>query len=158
MSSEQPIHAHRARRRWDLHRRCALTPLQSAAGLSIPLVVTSVVAAGYASAGYPVIAAFALVEWLAAIGAFLWYARHVHDGESVTLLGDELVIEMRCAERTQTVRLSTCWLRVDWDPTAREVECRCGRASWPIGRHVAAPARRGFAVELAQELRALQQR
>jgi uncharacterized membrane protein len=145
-------------RRWDLHRRCVLTPMQSAAGLSIPLVVSSVVAAGCASAGYPLVAVFALIEWLAAGAAFVWFARHVHDGESVTLLADELVIEMRCAERTQTVRLNTCWLRVDCDPSGRQVECRCGRDRWSIGRHVAAPARRGFALELARELRSSQQR
>lgn len=140
-------------RRWDLHRDCALTPGQCAAGLSIPLLVGSAIAAGCAGAGYTLVAVFAVAEWIAAAVAFVAYARHARDGESVTLRGDELVIDLRRADRTTRVCLNAQWVRVAWDPACGGVECACQRQRWSLGRHVVARARRQFAAELARELR-----
>src|SRR4051812_29802879 len=87
--------------RWDLHRACALSPRQCAAGLAIPLALSGAVGTVYAGTGFPLVALFVAAEWLAVALAFVVYARHARDGEWVTLADGELVIELRHAERTQ---------------------------------------------------------
>ena len=86
---------------WHLRRNCSVTPRQLAllyAGLS---AVSLTIGVGFWMMGATLVLGFAGLELVAVGAAFLIYARHAADGETVSLQGERLIVERECAGRRE---------------------------------------------------------
>jgi uncharacterized membrane protein len=139
---------------WELRRNCSISPRQLAMVFGSLSTVCLLIAAFFWFVGAPFVMLFAGVEILALGTAFVVYARHATDGESVRLAEDALEIEHRRGARRVVERFNPQWVRVD----ANEYETRAvrlgesGRAI-EVGRYVNAQQRAAFARELRKALR-----
>lgn len=99
--------------------------------------------------------AFAGVELLAVGLAFLVYARHAGDGESISLEGSSLVVERETAGRKERAEFDRHWVRIEpkaGDQSLIEVSAR-GR-KMEVGRFVRPELRQVLAGEIRRALRA----
>ena len=139
---------------WLLKRHCSLTPAQLG-WFFLSLCLVSLGIGGFfllqgASPGMP----FAVLGLLAVGTAFLLYSRHAGDAEKIMLRGEQLVIELETAGRTQRAEFNRDWVRIepkDGDGSLIEVSGQ-GR-SVQVGRHVRPELRPLLARELRLALR-----
>jgi uncharacterized membrane protein len=98
---------------WFLRRNCSVTPAQLGWLYASLCVVSLGTAAVFWFQGAVLILPFAWIE-LAAVGAaFLAYARHASDGETISLRGRRLVVEVENAGRLQRAEFNRDWVRVE---------------------------------------------
>jgi hypothetical protein len=98
---------------WVLRRNCSLSPRQ-VLGVYLSLcVVSAVIAAAFWWHGAPAVLWFAGLE-LSAVGvAWLVYACHATDRETITIERGVVRVEHRCGRRVEQVQLDPTWLRVE---------------------------------------------
>jgi uncharacterized membrane protein len=139
---------------WVLRRNCSLSPRQLGTFYVSICLVSLLIASGFALSGAPVVLAFAGVE-LAVLGvALLVHARHVADGDRITLAGDELRVEQADGPAVTTVQFRAQWVRVE--PAAGEgslVELTGQGQRVRVGRFLRPELRGAFARELRAALR-----
>lgn len=154
-SSTPAINTHiENRRQWRLRRNCSITPGQLL-GVFVCLAVLSLcVAVFFWLMGATLVAPFALVEMLAVAVAFVVFARHVNDGESVSLTGAALVVEQETAGRIKRSEFALPWVRVRALPdSGRLIEVSEGGRSVLIGRFLRPEQRLRLVRELDGALR-----
>ena len=101
---------------WHLRRNCSVTPRQLAllyAGLS---AVSLTIGVGFWMMGATLVLGFAGLELVAVGAAFLIYARHAADGETVSLQGERLIVERKCAGRRERLEFCSSPVRHHLDP------------------------------------------
>lgn len=139
---------------WFLKRNCSVTPAQLG-WLYVSLCAVSLgIGIFFWFQGAVLILPFAGLE-LAAVGAaFLAYARHATDGETISLQGRQLVVELENAGRLQRAEFDRDWVRVEpgaGDRSLIELSGRGKRVS--VGRYVRPELRPVLAQEIRRALR-----
>lgn len=136
--------------RWSLKRNCAATPAQLGRLYGLLCAVSLGIGVLFWYQGAGLVLAFAALE-LAAVGvAFLAYARHATDGETISLQERRLVVELEDAGRMQRTEFDRDWVRVEPgadDRSLVELSARGRRVN--VGRHL----RPEFRPVLAREIR-----
>lgn len=142
--------------RWTLKRNCSLTPRQSLALYALLCAASLGIAFVFLLQGVWMVFAFALVEMTAVGLAFLHYARHALDVETIALTDQCLLIERIDAGRREEIRLDRSWLRVlPPEPRTRKlIHLESHGAQVAIGAYVSEAVRGQVALELRQALRA----
>lgn len=141
---------------WTLKRNCSLTPRQSLALYALLCAASFGIALVFLLQGVWMVFAFALVEMMAVGLAFLHYARHALDVETIALTDRYLLIERIDAGRREEIRLDPTWLRVlPPEPRGRKlIHLESHGARIAIGAYVSEAIRSQVARELGQSLRA----
>jgi uncharacterized membrane protein len=139
---------------WFLRRNCSVTPAQLGWLYASLCVVSLGTAAVFWFQGAVLILPFAWVE-LAAVGAaFLAYARHASDGETISLRGRRLVVEVENAGRLQRAEFNRDWVRVEpsaGDRSLIELSGQGRRVN--VGRFLRPELRPALAQEIRRALR-----
>lgn len=139
---------------WFLKRNCSVTPAQLGWLYASLCVVSLGTAAVFWFQGAVLILPFAWVE-LAAVGAaFLAYARHATDGETISLRGRQLVVEVENAGRLQRAEFNREWVRVEplaGDRSLIELSGQGRRVN--VGRYLRPELRPVLAQEIRRALR-----
>ena len=139
---------------WFLRRNCSVTPLQLGWFYASLCAVSLGIAFFFWFRGAVLILPFAWVE-LAAVGlAFLAYARHAGDGETISLRGRQLVVELETAGRRQRAEFNRDWVRVEpsiGDRSLIELSGQGRRVN--VGRYVRPELRPVLAQEIRRALR-----
>lgn len=142
---------------WFLKRNCSVTPAQLGWLYASLCVVSLGTAAVFWFQGAVLILPFAWVE-LAAVGAaFLAYARHATDGETISLRGRQLVVEVENAGRLERAEFNRDWVRVEplaGDRSLIELSGQGRRVN--VGRYLRPELRPVLAQEIRRALREAQ--
>ena len=143
---------------WFLKRNCSVTPVQLGWFYASLCAVSMAIATFFWFQGAVLILPFAWLE-LAAVGlAFLAYARHAGDGETISLRGRRLVVELETAGRRQRAEFNRDWVRVEpsvGDRSLIELSGQGRRVN--VGRYVRPELRPALAQEIRRALRGVQQ-
>lgn len=139
---------------WFLKRNCSVTPAQLGWLYASLCVVSLGTAAVFWFQGAVLILPFAWAE-LAAVGAaFLAYARHATDGETISLRGRQLVVEVENAGRLERAEFNREWVRVEplaGDRSLIELSGQGRRVN--VGRYLRPELRPVLAQEIRRALR-----
>ncbi len=139
---------------WFLKRNCSVTPAQLGWLYGSLCVVSLGIGTLFWFQGAKLILPFAWLE-LAVVGfAFLVYARHATDGESISLQGAQLVVELENAGRLERAEFNRDWVRVEpkaGDRSLIEVSGQGRRVE--VGRYVRPELRPALAREIRMALR-----
>ena len=139
---------------WFLKRNCSVTPAQLGWLYASLCVVSLGTAAVFWFQGAVLILPFAWVE-LAAVGAaFLAYARHATDGETISLRGRQLVVEVENAGHLERAEFNRDWVRVEplaGDRSLIELSGQGRRVN--VGRYLRPELRPVLAQEIRRALR-----
>lgn len=136
---------------WRLRRNCSVTPRQLAGVYAMLCLVSLTIAFGFWLLGARMVLGFAGLELLALAAAFLVYARHAADGETLVVQGGRLTVERELAGRREVTEFVGVHVTVglpagDADLVALQAQGR----RLDVGRHV----RPEWRPQLASELRA----
>ncbi len=140
--------------RWTLRRNCALTPGQLIRAYAALCGLSLVIALAFAAQGAPVVLMFSLVELTAVGVAMLIYARHVGDGDVLTLRNRVLCVEQIHGSHTTVTTFRAEWVTVE--PSVGRgslVELSGQGQRIRVGRSVLPSMRAALAQELRQALR-----
>jgi uncharacterized membrane protein len=139
---------------WFLKRNCSVTPFQLGWLYASLCVVSLGIGTIFWFQGALLVLPFAWVE-LAAVGAaFLAYARHARDGETISLQGRQLVVELENAGHLQRAEFNRDWVRVE--PLAGDrslIELSGQGRKVNVGRYVRPELRPLLAQEIRRALR-----
>lgn len=139
--------------RWALRRNCSLTPRQAMWAYGALSAVSLSVAGMFWWLGAPWVLPFAALELLALGVAFVLYARHAVDRESICLGPSGLRVEWVYGGRTGSCEWARHTVRVR--PLAGRhalVELQAGGQSVQVGRYVRPDLREQLALELRRAL------
>ena len=140
--------------RWTLRRNCALSPRQLGRAYGLLCAISLLIATTFALNGAPVVLLFSLVEMAAVGAALLVFARHVRDGEVLTLRDRVLHVEQSYGGRTQVTAFRAEWLTVEPSVGKGSLVELSGEAQRVrVGRFVIPELRARLAQELRQALR-----
>jgi uncharacterized membrane protein len=139
---------------WLLRRNCSVTPVQLWWLYASLCAVSLGVATLFWFLGAVLVLPFAWLE-LAAVGiAFLVYARHAADGETISLRGCRLVVELESAGRLQRAEFDREWVRVEPSVTDRSLIELSGQGRRVnVGRYLRPELRPALAREIRRALR-----
>ncbi|MDM0043175.1 DUF2244 domain-containing protein [Variovorax dokdonensis] len=142
--------------RWLLRRNCSVTPSQLGWLYASLCLVSLLIGAGFWWHGAPLVMPFAWVE-LAAVGvAFLVYARHAADGETIELQEGRLVVELENGGRWERTEFLPHQVRVEPEVSDRSLITVSGQGrSVKVGRFVRPELRAALAREIRMALRAM---
>jgi uncharacterized membrane protein len=139
---------------WFLKRNCSVTPAQLGWLYASLCVLSLGIAIFFWFQGAVLILPFTGLE-LAAVGAaFLAYARHAADGETISLQGRQLVVELENAGHLQRAEFDREWVRVEPSADDRsliELSGKGRRVS--VGRYLRPELRPALAREIRSALR-----
>jgi uncharacterized membrane protein len=139
---------------WFLKRNCSVTPVQLGWFYASLCAVSLGIATFFWFKGAVLILPFAWAE-LAAVGlALLAYARHAGDGETISLRGRRLVVELETGGRRQRAEFNRDWVRVEpsaGDRSLIELSGQGRRVN--VGRYVRPELRPVLAQEIRRALR-----
>jgi uncharacterized membrane protein len=139
---------------WFLKRNCSVTPAQLGWLYASLCVLSLGIGIFFWFQGALLVLPFAWLE-LAAVGAaFLAYARHATDGETISLEGRQLVVELESAGRLERAEFDRNWVRVEpsiGDRSLIELSGQGRRVN--IGRYVRPELRPVLAQEIRRALR-----
>jgi uncharacterized membrane protein len=139
---------------WFLKRNCSVTPVQLGWFYASLCAVSLGIAFFLWSQGAVLVLPFAWLE-LAAVGlAFLAYARHAGDGETISLHGRRLVVELETAGRRRRAEFNCDWVRVE--PSAGDrslIELSGQGRKVNVGRYLRPELRPVLAQEIRRALR-----
>lgn len=138
---------------WHLRRNCSATPRQLGGLYAGLCLVSLLIGLGFWSQGAGLVLGFAGLELLMLGIAFLAYARHAADGETVSLQDGRLVVERECAGRREKVEFGCAHVRIaplTSDQNLIEVMAHGQRVD--IGRYVRPEWRPVLAGELRRAL------
>jgi uncharacterized membrane protein len=120
-----------ARRNFSLAPRQRWTLYGALAAGSLAMAI------GFVAAGVWPVLPYSILELSALAAAFAWIERRSNDSDSLTMVGDRVIVEQRRAGRATRVELSRHWLRVEVDEERWTHEPRlvlkCGRDAVRIG-------------------------
>ena len=140
--------------RWFLKRNCSVTPVQLGWLYGSLCIVSLGIGVLFWYQGAVLVLPFAALE-LAAVGAaFLAYARHATDGETISLEGRQLVVELESAGHLQRAEFDRDWVRVEPgvnDRSLVELSARGRRVN--VGRYLRPELRPVLAQEIRKALR-----
>jgi len=137
-----------------LKRNCSVTPSQLGWAYGALCVVSLGIGAGFWMLGAPFVLGFAWIELMAVGLAFFVYARHATDGETISLRGSRLVVELEWAGRHERAEFNRDWVRVEpraGDTSLIEVSGQGRRVE--VGRYVRPELRPVLAHEIRRALR-----
>jgi uncharacterized membrane protein len=152
-----------AGRVWVLKRNCRLAPGELAIGCLLPCVFGAAAALVFLVAGYPLVSVFVSVEMLALGAAFIAYARHAADHDTLTLKPGVLEVEQWCGGRVRRASFNPAWVRVQVEGLGEgrgegggpsPIRLSAGGTAVEVGRHIAPQARISVEHELRAALRA----
>jgi len=139
---------------WFLRRNCSVTPRQLVMIYLSLCVVSLAIGVMFWFQGATLVLPLAWIELMAVGLAFLVYARHASDGETIRLAGQQLVIEQ---ERGGTLRRSEFrreWVRVEPGAADNSLIALSGQGmTVHIGRFVRPELRPLLAREIRMALR-----
>lgn len=140
---------------WHLRRNCSVTPRQLGLLYASLCLVSLSIGLGFWVMGARMVIGFAGLELLALGVAFLVYARHAADGETVSLHDGRLIVEREIAGRRERLEFGSAHVRIA-DATRQQplIEVSAHGRRVHIGRHVRPEWRPALAGELRQVLRA----
>ena len=140
--------------RWFLKRNCSVTPAQLGWLYGSLCVVSLGIGAFFWFEGAVLILPIAALE-LAAVGAaFVAYARHATDRETISLDGRQLVVEVEHAGRRERAEFDREWVRVEpgvSDGSLVELSARGRHVN--VGRYLRPELRPVLAQEIRKALR-----
>lgn len=137
---------------WVLKRNCSLAPSQTLLAFGAVSLTALIIAVGFAWVGAPIVSAFAGLE-LAALGvAWLVWARHATDRDTVTLRDVSVTIVCERGTRVSCVEWPRAWLRVS--PHGSGAALQSMRERVVVGAHTPRACVQAFTHELRQALRA----
>lgn len=141
--------------RWLLKRHCSVSPAQLG-WLYLSLCLLSLgIASFFWVQGATLVMPFAWAELTAVGAAFLVYARHAGDRESIWLEGGQLVVELETGGRMERAEFNRAWVRIEpQDRDGSLIEVSGQGRSVRVGRHVRPELRPALAREIRQALRA----
>ena len=139
---------------WFLQRNCSVTPVQLA-WLYVSLCVVSLgIGTVFWWQGATLVLPFAWLELVAVGVAFVVYARHAADGETISIQGRQLVVELESAGRLERAEFDRDWVRVEPSAADRSLIEVSGRGrSVTVGRYVRPELRPALAQEIRRALR-----
>ena len=139
---------------WFLQRNCSVTPVQLA-WLYLSLCVVSLgIGTVFWWQGATLVLPFAGLELVAVGVAFVVYARHAADGETISIQGRQLVVELESAGRLERAEFDRDWVRVEPSAADRSLIEVSGRGrSVTVGRYVRPELRPALAQEIRRALR-----
>ena len=139
---------------WFLQRNCSVTPVQLA-WLYVSLCVVSLgIGTFFWWQGATLVLPFAGLELVAVGVAFVVYARHAADGETISIQGRQLVVELESAGRLERAEFDRDWVRVEPSAADRSLIEVSGRGrSVTVGRYVRPELRPALAQEIRRALR-----
>jgi uncharacterized membrane protein len=139
---------------WQLFRNCSIAPRQLAAVYAALCAVSLFIAGFFYVQGAPFVLAFAGLEMLGVGLAFLLFARHAADRETLTLVGRSLQVEQCFGSRTQRTEFSAHGLSVEPAVAQGSLVALSGRGQRvQVGRFVRPELRAELAGELRRALR-----
>ncbi len=139
---------------WRLRRNCSVTPQQLSLLYASLCLVSLLIGVWFWSLGAKLVIGFAGIELLAVGWAFLAYARHAADGETVTLRGGRLIVEQERAGRREKMEFGCAQVRIEssQQPWALIEVCGSGRRV-QLGRYTRPEWRPLLAGEIRRALR-----
>jgi uncharacterized membrane protein len=139
---------------WFLKRNCSVTPAQLGWLYTSLCVVSLGIGLVFWFQGAVLILPFAWLE-LAGVGlAFLAYARHAGDGETISLSGRQLVVELENAGHLERAEFNRDWVRVEPRTSDRSLIELSGQGRRVnVGRYVRPELRPMLAQEIRRALR-----
>jgi len=142
---------------WFLKRNCSVTPAQLGWLYASLCVVSLGIGAVFWFQGALLVLPFAGAELVAVGVAFLAYARHAGDGETISLRGRQLVVELESAGHLERAEFNRDWVRVEplaGDRSLIELSGQGRRVN--VGRFVRPELRPVLAQEIRRALREAQ--
>jgi len=139
---------------WTLRRHGSVAPRQLALVYAILCLLSLAIAAAFWRRGSLAVLPFAGLELLGVGAAFLVYARHATDRESLILRPGRLLVQWTHGRRTESAEFAPAWVRVEpkhGDRSLVELSGQGRRIS--VGRFVRPELRRALADELRTALR-----
>lgn len=139
---------------WLIRRNCSVSPAQLGWVFGWLSMVSLAVAAFFWSMGAILVLPFTALELVALAAAFLVYARHATDRESIRLQGGRLVVEQELAGKTR--RSEFCCFAVQIDARLsgdRLIDVRGGGNAVQVGRFLRSDLRPALANEMRRALR-----
>lgn len=125
-------------RRWVFKKNCSLTPRQLVIWYLSLCAITGSIAAGFWLAGFWIVLPFAGLELLLVGVAFLVYARHASDRESIEISSNELKVEIVLGARLFSKTMPPQWARLEYNGRFKApLVLKCGRDEIAIGRFIA---------------------
>ncbi|HYG41506.1 MAG TPA: DUF2244 domain-containing protein [Bordetella sp.] len=139
---------------WVLKRNCCVTPAQFLLGMGGTAAIALLVSLYFALRGLWPVAVYGAAEILLIAGATLSFARHVRDGETVTLLADgRMIVEVHTGGATTRHVFNRNWARLVRLPgTQDSLWLHYGSLRLPLARHVPTERRRHIETELRHSL------
>jgi uncharacterized membrane protein len=139
---------------WRLFRNCSIAPRQLAAVYVVLCLMSLFIAGFFFVQGAPFVLAFAGLELLCVGAAFLLFARHAADGETLTLVGPSLQVDQCIGSRTTHTEFAANWLTVEPVAGQGSLLALSGRGQHvQVGRFVRPELRAELARELRRALR-----
>lgn len=139
---------------WFLRRNCSFTPRQLVL-IYLSLCVVSLAIGGlFWVNGATLVLPIAWIELLVVGVAFLVYARHASDGETIRLTGEQLVIEQENGGRLSRSEFRREWVRVEPGAADNSLIALSGQGrTVHVGRFVRPELRPVLAREIRMALR-----
>lgn len=139
---------------WFLRRNCSVTPRQLVL-IYLSLCVVSLSIGGmFWFKGATLVLPIAWIELIAVGLAFLVYARHASDGETIRLAGDQLVIEQENGGKLRRSEFRREWVSVEPGTADNSLIALSGQGKTVhIGRFVRPELRPVLAREIRMALR-----
>ena len=139
---------------WLLRRNCSVSPVQLGWVFGWLSLVSLAVGGFFWSMGATLVLPFTAVELVAVATAFLVYARHATDRESICLTDGRLVVEQELAGKTSRCEFSSYAVQIE--PGASRdglIGLRGGGEAVQVGRFLRADLRPALANEMRRALR-----
>lgn len=139
---------------WFLKRNCSVTPAQLGWLYASLCVVSLGIATFFWFQGAVLILPFAWAELVGVGIAFLAYARHAGDAETISLEGRQLVVELESAGQLRRAEFNRDWVRVEPGAGNRSLIELSGQGQRvSVGRYVRPELRPALAQEIRRALR-----
>lgn len=141
-------------RRWVLKRTCCVMPGQFLGHMAATAGLVLVISLVFSLRGLWMVAVFGALELTLIVAATFVFARHVRDGETITLLDDgRMLVDVCVAGRTTRHVFNRNWARlVRPVDTPDGLWLHYGSARLRLAQHVPPEWRRDFETELRRSL------
>lgn len=140
---------------WHLRRNCSATPRQLGLLFASLCAVSLVIGVGFWMMGARLVIGFAGLELLALGAAFVAYARHAADGETVRLEAGRLIVERESAGRRERLEFGSAHVRIAPLTEGQTlIVLRAHGRQVELGRHVRPQWRPALALEMRRALQA----
>lgn len=144
---------------WVLKKNCSFTPRQVLLFFLSLSLASLLIASYFVWRGLWLVLPFTLINNLALAVALLFYARHALDRECVSLVGDNVRVDVIRGANTQRYDFNVEWLRLKWGGRRNEsLWLGQGNTFVNVGTFLTPGRRRRFARELQAAMQRRRQR